>query len=284
MTIIRAAIVGTGHWGRNLVRAVQGSQELSLVAAYDLNPENLRDLQIPAFIDSDQLWGRSDVEAVLVATPPQSHFALVKAALDSGKHVLCEKPLAMSQRQCMELNALANSYRLTLTVDCLPVYLDEIRLAKTDVDWTSVRQIRSVRISARRPNHDVSPLWDLAPHDLAVVAFWCDGLPDRLEIVSSQPDEIVLRSEYSGRRGWPTPSFELRVGYGPVTERSIYVSGSGPDRRFAQTQVHPEPLRTVVSHFARCVQLGVPPLTGATTAAAIARLIEDVLLRLQMHN
>lgn len=284
MNAVRAAIVGTGHWGRNLVRAVQESQELSLVAAYDLNLENLRGLRTPAFTDSDQLWGRSDVEAVLVATPPQSHFALVKAALDSGKHVLCEKPLAMSQRQCLELNSLANSQGLTLTVDCLPVYLDEIRLAKTDVDWTSVRQIRSVRISARRPNHGVSPLWDLAPHDLAVVDFWCDGLPERLEVVSAQPDEIVLRGEYPGRPGWPSPAFELRVGYGHVTERSISISGSGPDRWFAQTQVHPEPLSTVVSHFARCVQLGIPPLTGATTAAATARLLEDVLLRLPMDN
>ncbi len=114
------------------------------------------------------------VEAVVIATPVGTHFRLATAALEAGKHVLVEKPLATSVREAESLVRLADTRGLTLMVDHTFIYSPSIRKIKDLVDQGAlgdIYHIDSVRINLGLIQNDVNVLWDLAPHDLSIVDY-----------------------------------------------------------------------------------------------------------------
>jgi hypothetical protein len=99
--VLRTAVVGYGYWGPNLVRNVIERPELELVALCERDPARAQDFSrrvpgVPVIKELGELLLDPTLDAVIVATPPRSHHAIVKAALLAGKHVLVEKPLASS--------------------------------------------------------------------------------------------------------------------------------------------------------------------------------------------
>jgi predicted dehydrogenase len=120
------------------------------------------------------------VQAVVVATPVSTHFALAKAALLAGKHVFVEKPLARSSAQCAELIELARERDLVLMVGHTFLYSAPVRKVKELIDRGDIGQVRY--ISARRLNlglfqKDINVTWDLAPHDISIVLYLLGQMP-----------------------------------------------------------------------------------------------------------
>src|SRR6476646_12252441 len=100
----RVAVIGAGYWGPNLVRNFRGSPDWDLVAVCDLDPARAAKVigdrsTVEVETSLDSLLARDDVDAVAVATPAQTHCAIAVQALEAGKHVLVEKPLASSRRE-----------------------------------------------------------------------------------------------------------------------------------------------------------------------------------------
>src|SRR5215469_15914103 len=96
--MIKIALAGAGYWGPNLARVANQSNRCELSAICDANPANLSKLskQYPASKphSSFEELLESDVDAIMIATPISTHYDLAKRALESGKHVFVEKPLA----------------------------------------------------------------------------------------------------------------------------------------------------------------------------------------------
>src|SRR5690242_8329066 len=111
---LRVAVVGYGYWGPNLVRNVIERPELEFAGLCELDPERAAAFSAkvpgaPVFTDLDQVAENPAIDAVLVATPPRTHHAVVSRLLAGGKHVLVEKPLAKTAAEARDLIEVADA-------------------------------------------------------------------------------------------------------------------------------------------------------------------------------
>ncbi|MBT2209019.1 Gfo/Idh/MocA family protein [Actinomadura sp. NEAU-AAG7] len=177
MEPIGLAVVGAGYWGPNLVRTAQATPALRLRWLCDLDEERARTVLGPyttvrATPSYRQVLDDPDVAAVAIATPAATHFELVRAALEAGKHVLVEKPLTPSAAQSAELVDLAARYGLVLMCDHTYCYTPAVRKIRELIHGGEIGDVQfvdSVRINLGLVQPDVDVLWDLAPHDLSIL-------------------------------------------------------------------------------------------------------------------
>ena len=185
------AIVGYGYWGPKLVRNFLQNASFSPVVIVEENAERLaRGLRenpgaqgLDSFAEALQ---RADIAAVALATPVATHHPLAKAALEAGKHVLVEKPLATTAVHAEELVALAAARKLVLGVDHTYVYhaaVQRIREFVRSGELGKLAYIDSSRINLGLFQHDVNVLWDLAVHDLAIINTLTDERPIAVQAI-----------------------------------------------------------------------------------------------------
>ncbi|HVB44048.1 MAG TPA: Gfo/Idh/MocA family oxidoreductase [Streptosporangiaceae bacterium] len=176
---IGLAIVGAGYWGPNLVRTALATQALDLKWLCDTDVDRAvkvlgRHTTVRPTPSFDQVLDDPAVAAVAVATPAATHFELVSAALDAGKHVLVEKPLTACADEAEKVIAQAAAAGLTLMCDhtyCYTPAAARVRQAIREGELGELRFIDSVRINLGLVQPDVDVLWDLAPHDVSIMDF-----------------------------------------------------------------------------------------------------------------
>ena len=172
--MIRIAVIGLGYWGPNLVRNFHAVAGENLRICCDRDAARARAIArtyptIEVVTDPEAVFGNPEIDAVAIATPVGTHFQLAKAALNAGKSVLVEKPLAATTWQAEELVKLAKQTKRVLMVDHVFVYSPAVRKIKALIDAGELGQLHfidSVRINLGLFQHDVNVIWDLAPHDL----------------------------------------------------------------------------------------------------------------------
>jgi len=174
---VRIGVVGFGQWGPNHVRNFSLIEGVEVVRVCDASPARqaaaqkfLRGVAVTA--NADEVTRAADIDAVVVATPTAAHYALVKAALESGKDVLCEKPLARTAEECRELVALAARHRRVLMVGHVFLYNPGIRHLKADLDrgalGSRVFYMDAIRTNLGPVRSDVGAIYDLASHDISI--------------------------------------------------------------------------------------------------------------------
>ncbi|MGH2746030.1 MAG: Gfo/Idh/MocA family protein, partial [Thermoleophilaceae bacterium] len=175
------AVVGYGYWGPNLVRNVIERPDLSLVALCERDPARAtafarRVPGVPVLAELEAALLHPDIEAVIVATPPNTHYELAKCALEAGKHVLVEKPLATKSDHARELIDLADQRGVVLMPGHTFVYspyVNKVRdLIKEDV-LGEVYFVTSSRMNLGKYQPD-GVVCDLAPHDLSILLYWLE--------------------------------------------------------------------------------------------------------------
>jgi len=172
-------IIGCGYWGPNLVRNLNTLNDCSVRWLCDLNPKRLQHLKslystLRTTDNHRALLDDPRVDAIVIATPVSTHFALAKASLEAGKHTFVEKPLARSSAECLALTELARQRGLTLMVGHTFLYSAPVRKVREIIDRGDIGQVRY--ISARRLNlglfqKDINVTWDLAPHDISIILY-----------------------------------------------------------------------------------------------------------------
>jgi predicted dehydrogenase len=185
------AIVGYGYWGPKLVRNFLQSAAFSPVVIVEENADRLaRGLRenpgTQGVATLAEALRRPDLAAVVLATPVATHYPLAKAALEAGKHVLVEKPLATTSAHAEELVALAAARQLVLAVDHTYVYhaaVQRIRELVRAGELGKLAYIDSSRINLGLFQHDVNVLWDLAVHDLAIINTLTDERPVSVQAI-----------------------------------------------------------------------------------------------------
>lgn len=203
--MIGIGVVGYGYWGPNLVRnlaELQGSCQVIAVA--DLSAERLARLQarypsVQTTTDYGDLLANQSIDAIVVATPVATHFDLAMRALQSGRHVLCEKPLADTSEHAARLLEEADRRNLVLMVDHTFVYTGAVRQIKALLDEGQLGQVLyydSVRVNLGLFQHDVNVLWDLAVHDLSIMDYLLDRKPTAVAAtaiahVAGQPENLA---------------------------------------------------------------------------------------------
>ncbi|HXT19354.1 MAG TPA: Gfo/Idh/MocA family oxidoreductase [Thermoanaerobaculia bacterium] len=186
----RVAVLGLGYWGPNLVRNFHGNERARLRVVCDARPERAA-AAARAYPGSEPLTdaqaavAHPEVDAVVLATPVDTHFPLAKAAIAAGKHVLVEKPLAACREHAEELIELARRAGVVLMVDHVFLYTPAVRKIKEIVDRGDLGPltfINSVRVNLGQFQNDVNVVWDLAPHDLAIVDYVVGRLPRSISV------------------------------------------------------------------------------------------------------
>jgi predicted dehydrogenase len=173
------AVVGAGYWGPNLVRNAQATPGLRMRRLCDLDAGRARAVvgdysTVEVTTSYDEVLADPDVHAVAVATPAATHFALVRAALEAGKHVLVEKPITASRADAVKLVDLAERQGLVLMCDHTFCYMPVVRRIRDLIHAGEIGDLQfvdSVRINLGIVQPDVDVLWDLAPHDLSILDF-----------------------------------------------------------------------------------------------------------------
>ncbi|MBS1917395.1 MAG: Gfo/Idh/MocA family oxidoreductase [Bacteroidetes bacterium] len=185
MANVYTGVIGYGYWGPNIVRNFFNTPDCIVQFVADARPERLAALNkvfpsVKGVRDADDIINNKDIDAVIIATPVFSHFALAKRALLQGKHVMIEKPMTSSVAEADELINLATQKGLTLMVDHTFLYTGAVQKMKelitTEVIGTP-RYFDSTRINLGLFQPDVNVLWDLAPHDISILTFLINDLP-----------------------------------------------------------------------------------------------------------
>ncbi len=175
--MLRVGVIGYGYWGPNLVRNFASGARTRVVAIAEQAAHRRALAQvtyphIKCVEDAATLFADPDIDAVAIATPIFTHHQLAKQALEAGKHVLVEKPLAPSVAEAEELVRLAKQHERVLMVDHTFVYTGAVRKIGELIaagELGRVLYFDSVRINLGLFQPDFNVIWDLAPHDLTIM-------------------------------------------------------------------------------------------------------------------
>lgn len=178
-------VIGCGYWGAKLVRNFQELPQAKLLATADLDEErraHLRrqypDLRVCA--DHREILGNAAIEAVVIATPPSTHASLAIEAMEAGKHVLVEKPLATSMRESEAMIEVSRRTGRTLMVGHTFVYntaVEKLRQLVASGELGKLLYMRATRVNLGIFQPDINVVWDLATHDLSILMHLLDARP-----------------------------------------------------------------------------------------------------------
>jgi len=201
---IAVGLAGAGYWGSKLARNIHEASGCRLVAISD--PDDARrESALERFpfcrgvTDVSELFA-ADVDAVVLASPSSLHAAHAKAALLAGKHVLVEKPLALSSAECDELCGLAAARRLTLMVGHTFLYSEPVRLLRSLIERGELGKILyayGARLNLGVIRDDLNALWNFGPHDVSILLYLLGERPLRISalqysLLNNRLEDVVF--------------------------------------------------------------------------------------------
>jgi len=304
----KIAHVGGGYWGKNIIRNLAEMSVLSHIC--DANPDVLQNYRkqypdVAATERFDAVLADTSVEAVSIATPGATHYALVKDALTAGKDVFVEKPLALHPDEGRELADLAAKHQRILMVGHILRYHPAVKKIKSLIDGGALGNVRycySNRLNLGKVRSEENILWSFAPHDISMLNFLMNGPPDEVrasgEIILQPGIHDVTLTVLKWHNGamahiyvsWLHPFKEHRFvvvgdramlvfddtqqaeklvlydrGFDIIRGEAVKREEDGKSVDFA----HEEPLRKELEHFVHCVQTREQPITDAQEAIAV---------------
>lgn len=207
--MLKVAVIGYGYWGPNLVRNFVETPSAEVLMVADISESNLERvssrypaIQTTTFVDD--IFSNTEIGAVIIATPVDTHYTLALQALQSGKHVMVEKPMASSSKEAQHLIDEAEKRNLVLMVDHTFVYTGAVRKIADIVregELGDVLYYDSTRINLGLFQHDVNVIWDLAVHDLSIIEYVLNKEPRAVSAtgishVEGQPENIAYLTIY----------------------------------------------------------------------------------------
>jgi predicted dehydrogenase len=317
------AVIGCGYWGRNLVRAFHSLRTLSAVC--DFAPAGVEAAQrvapgvrvVPEFA---RILDDPAIEAVVIATPAGTHAALAAKALAAGKHVLIEKPLALTYRDGARLVHQAQAAGLVLMVGHIleyhPAIVELVRRVRSG-ELGRIQYIYSNRLNLGKVRREENILWSFAPHDIAVMLRLVGELPIEVSATGGaylQPtiaDVTVTDLLFDrGVRGhifvsWLHPYKEQRLVVLGSARMAVFddvardqklviydqgidwLDGQPVPRKNASDVVtlpKDEPLLLEVEHFLQSIITGEPPLTDGVSGLRVLQVLQAAQRSLSKHG
>jgi len=186
-------VIGYGYWGPNIVRNLHGQKHVKATMVCDKSAAALARVRkaypgIETVSDPMDVLRSPEIDAVAVITPVWTHYELAKLALENGKHVFIEKPFTSNSAQAEELINLAARKNLTIMVDHTFLFTGAVRKIRELTQSGALGDLYyydSLRVNLGLFQHDVSVIWDLAPHDLAIMD----------HVIQAEPEAIVATGE-----------------------------------------------------------------------------------------
>ncbi|HZO91830.1 MAG TPA: Gfo/Idh/MocA family oxidoreductase [Chthonomonadaceae bacterium] len=314
------AVIGCGYWGKNLVRNFQQLGALALVCdttafgrakAAELAPEARIVPDVNAALSAD-------IAGVVIATPAETHYELARQALEAGKDLFVEKPLALTYEQGVRLVRLAEERKRILMVGHVleyhPAMVRLLSLVREGV-LGKIHYIYSNRLSLGKVRREENILWSFAPHDIAIILRIMDSMPFQVAACGGsyiQPNiaDVTVTSLLfdNGVRAhihvsWLHPFKEQRLvvigqrkmaSFDDVSKKLVLydqrvevregqplpIQGSGEEIPFAPE----EPLRRECEAFLQAIQMRRPPLTDGESGLRVLHVLQAAQCSLIMNG
>ena len=321
MTKLSIGVIGCGYWGPNLIRNFSSCAVTEVSAVCDANPARLEAVgqthpHLKLVASLDELL-QLPLDAVAIATPVSTHYKLATQCLEAGLHVLVEKPLAASVNEAQALVTLAERKERVLMVDHTYLFSPAIRRIKSLIESGELGElyyVDSVRINLGLFQHDINVVWDLAPHDLAIVSFLLGDEPRSMSAwgcghADPEIEDIAyVNVDYGDRLlanfhvNWLSPVKVRQMIFGGSRKSLIFneldssepvkLYGKGVDFGASAEQRHKlmvnyrsgdvwsphiepgEPLSAMVRHFADCILAGKTPDSDGRLGLRVVRMLE----------
>jgi len=195
--IPRVAVVGLGYWGPNLVRVLFDRSDVEVRWICDTDQRRLDRLTrryptVQATQSFEEVLDDPHLDGIVLATPVHTHYELSRQAMEAGKHVFVEKPLAPSTAQATELIDFATQAELVLMCGHTFLYSPPVRAVKDLIDDGELGDLYFVsasRVNLGLHQRDVSVVWDLGPHDFSILLYWLGCPPSAIRATGR--DSIV---------------------------------------------------------------------------------------------
>ena len=226
--MINVAQIGIGYWGPNILRNLASNPNTNILMVGDLSQERgnyVKSLYPNIEFNLNPLEVIKDerIDAVVISTPVNTHFNLTMDCLKAGKHVLVEKPMAMSVNEIDQIEYLSKKNNLVAMVGHTFLFNSAVRYIKNIIDdgvIGDIRYIYSQRTNLGRIRNDIDALWNLAPHDISIIQYWLDD---------SDPIEISRRGMAYVQKGIDDVVF-LNISYPRNIIANIHVSWLDPHK------------------------------------------------------
>jgi predicted dehydrogenase len=316
----KVSVIGCGYWGANLVRNFYHLGALAMVCDTTSTGRSKAQALAPGVTISPHIDTTLQGEAsgVVIATPAETHYALVKQALQAGKDVFVEKPLALTYEEGLRLIRLAESTQRILMVGHVLEYHPAI-LRLQELVWSGslgrVHYIYSNRLSLGKVRREENILWSFAPHDVAVLLRLMGALPFQVTACGGsyvQPNiaDVTITNLLfdNGVRAhiyvsWLHPFKEQRLvvvgsrqmaSFDDVAKRLVLynqrveikegepipVRGEGKEIAFAQD----EPLRLECQAFLQAMMTRQPPITDGYSGLHVLKVLQAAQRSLVMNG
>lgn len=307
------AIIGSGYWGKNLVRVFYELGALRLVC--DKNESILVDFKnkyqnLETCLALGDVLNHADIDGIVISTPAETHFNLVREALLAGKHVFVEKPMALSEDDGRELIALAKARKKILMVGHLlqhhPAFIRLKELAHSG-ELGRINYIYSHRLNLGKIRREENILWSFAPHDISMILALAGEQPESVLTTGGSylhqkiPDVTVTHLEFpSGLRAhvfvsWLHPFKEQKLVVVGTSKMAVFNDVNPweeklliypheinwknnmpvPTKSEAEKVDIPqdEPLRLECQHFLECINNGERPITDGHEGLNVLRVL-----------
>lgn len=313
--MIKMAVVGTGYWGKNLVRNFHALGVLHSICDTDADRlESWKEAfpDVRRVLGFSEILGDSEIRAVAIATPAETHGNLVREAILAGKDVYVEKPLCLSVDEGREIVGLAKRHQRVLMVGHILWYHPAVLKLKALADQGELGRIQYIysnRLNIGKIRREENILWSFAPHDISVILGLLQEMPEQVQSQGGNylhqriaDTTVSLLSFPSGVRShiyvsWLHPFKEQKLVV--VGDRKMAVFddvaqwpeklslyphridwlGNVPVANKADTEFVPlekeEPLRSECIHFIDCVVSRKSPRTNGEEGLRVLAVLEQ---------
>lgn len=234
--LVCAALIGYGYWGPNVARAIQKLPNVKLSFICDKDPQKIQNAKrdypfVETCSDIDIVLNNPNIDAVILATPANSHQFLATETLKSGKHILVEKPLALSTEQVKKIQAAATkSGKIVMvghTFEYNPATLKTKKIIN-EASFGNVLYAYSTRVNLGQIRGDVNALWNLAPHDISIFNKLFDSIPTEVMAVGSTFLQTKVEDVVFATLRYPNNiTAQIHVSWlDPQKERKLTIVGS----------------------------------------------------------
>jgi predicted dehydrogenase len=261
---VRVAVIGLGYWGPNLVRNLHELADAEVAAVCDLSEPALAKIRrrYPAIRQErslDAILADPSIEAVAIATPVASHHPIARQAIQAGKHVFVEKPLAGSVEGASELVRLGRERGLVVMTGHTFLYSPAVNLIREQIVAGAIGTpyfISMSRVNLGLHQTDVSVVWDLGPHDFSILRYWLDESPVMVSaigrgcVIPDRPDIAFINLEFGSgaiahvELSWLAPSKLRRTTIVGSEKMIVYDDTSAEPVRIFDSGVQHQPPQT----------------------------------------
>ena len=278
----RIAVIGCGVWGRNIVRNFYNLNVLDTVC--DIDEENLKKVteqykNVKVTKDYNDIINSKEITAVAVVTPSHTHFKMVKAMLESGKHVYVEKPISTVANEAKALKELADSKGLVLMVGHLLLYHPAVNRLKMLIEEGALGDIvyaQSDRLNVNYFKNDRSVMWDLAPHDVSMISYVTGKEPVRIISAigcSSERNDIMDITHLGILFEDGTAILDDTVAENKLVIFDNFVKDNTQNIKLDYLEI--EPLKLECQHFISCCETGKKARSDGDNGFMVTHILEE---------